>query len=250
MKVAVVIATYWRKDDRSKDILKKMFACLKSQTYKDFKVFIVGDDYIYKDQFFKICEEYKSEKSPIYYSNNNFSCRKNIFTKRINQWTCGGIFARHKALSQAIKEKYDIYLHLDDDDIWLPTHIENYCKIFKKFPTAAFIYSKAIYKKGVLPKNIPENIKISLNNLSSEIKPGNIVHSSFGFRLSKTKNILMSLFNDRMTIIKKIKNKEIKEIKLKPFDAVQLRTLRNKNIPSVFIPKITCTKLTDCNIPK
>ena len=79
MKVAIVIATYWRKNNSSKQKLERMFSNLKSQTYKNFKVFIVGDNYTKEKEFFDLCQDYKTPNTPIYYSNNDTSCRDNIF---------------------------------------------------------------------------------------------------------------------------------------------------------------------------
>ena len=248
MKVAVVIATYCRTNGKSPAILHKMFGCLLKQTHKNFKVFIVGDDYTKKQEFINIINQYNT-KLDIYYKNNPVSLRNNCFKLKMNCWTCGGILARYEALKQAIAEKYDVYMHLDDDDIWLPNHIKNYVNVLRTNPRADFIYSKANYKHTTLPRNIPPNLTIKLNNFNQGVKPANVVHSSFAFNLKTTKNLLITLFNARIHTIQQIRDGKIEETRLQPFDATQLAAIKTHNKNCILIPQITCKKIDDVNIP-
>ena len=246
MKVAVVIATYWRRDDSTVKHLHKMFLNLCAQTHTQFKVFIVGDHYAKEQELFDVVKQY-SNRLDIYCKNNPTSLRKGYFTIRANLWTCGGILARYAALKQAIREDYDVYLHLDDDDIWLPNHIKNYVNVFRQFPLVDFVFSKAQYKQTYLPHNVPAGLAIGMNNLKGAVRPANIVHSSFGFNLKTCGGLLDTLFTNRIATINQIKNKRIKETRLEPFDAVQLKALQPRKC--ICIPQITCRKLSDVNIP-
>ena len=52
-----------------------MFKMLEAQTYKNFKVFITGDNYQPENEFIEVCNEYTGE---IYLHNNNIN--NNIYT--------------------------------------------------------------------------------------------------------------------------------------------------------------------------
>ena len=45
LKIAVITQSYYRKDGSSESCLKNIFDMLEKQTYKEFKVFITGDNY-------------------------------------------------------------------------------------------------------------------------------------------------------------------------------------------------------------
>jgi GT2 family glycosyltransferase len=115
MKLAVIICTYDRKNMSSKDILINMFKMLEEQTYKDFKVFIIGDSYTNDKEFKTLCENYDGE---IYYENSPVHFREGYFNLKENKWSCCGCNSRLIGIKKAIQEKYDYYFHLDDDDIW------------------------------------------------------------------------------------------------------------------------------------
>ncbi len=51
MKLAVVISTYDRKNKSSRDILTKLISMLRKQTYKNFKIYMIGDDYTNRAKF-------------------------------------------------------------------------------------------------------------------------------------------------------------------------------------------------------
>jgi len=248
MKVAVIVATYCRKNGTSPHILNKMFQNLLRQTHKNFKVFIVGDDYTKRLEFLTIINKYKN-KLNIWSMNNKKSLRTSTFKIQQNLWTSGGVYAKYEAIKQAIKEKYNIYMHLDDDDIWRPNHIKNYVKTFRQFPQVDFVYSKAKYYNMHLPRNVPRNLKVRWKNFPRGLRPCNIVHSTFAFNLNKTKHLVLKMFRDRIRLIEQIKTKKIKEIKIRPHDAQQLYTLRQFKKSSICIPQVTCIKPTDRNIP-
>ena len=44
-KVCVIMATYYRKDGSTKNLLSRALRNLEAQTYKNFKLFVIGDHY-------------------------------------------------------------------------------------------------------------------------------------------------------------------------------------------------------------
>ena len=81
-----------------------------------------------------------------------------------------------------------------------------------------------------------------------------MVHSTLCINLKSIGNDILKIKKSRLDIINKIKNKQIKEYEITPGD-MQILGHINKKVKEnkykvVFIPKITCKKDTDGNIPK
>lgn len=248
MKLAVIICSYDRKNTSSKNILIKMFKMLENQTYQDFKVFIIGDCYTNNDEFENICKSYNNK---IYYENSPIHFREGYFNLKINKWSCGGMNSRLIGIKKAIEENFDYYLHLDDDDFWVPNHIENVVKYINNFPKIDFIICKSKYKNYMLPIEHKQINEKKYNNFI--IKPCNSVHSSWVINLNTLGTIFIDLFEKRLNIINEIKNKKIKEYELNPFDSEILKELFNlqktNKIKAICILEKTVVKNTDINIP-
>ena len=58
MTFSIVIATYQRKNGTTPFYLKRAIDSVFSQTYKNFKIIIIGDRYEDNDEFNKICSQY------------------------------------------------------------------------------------------------------------------------------------------------------------------------------------------------
>jgi glycosyltransferase involved in cell wall biosynthesis len=67
MNFGICISTYQRKDGKTPELLRRALDSVFNQTYKNFKIFLIGDKYENNDEFEKILSEYPSEK--IYYEN-------------------------------------------------------------------------------------------------------------------------------------------------------------------------------------
>jgi len=248
MKIAVIICTYQRPQNKSKEYLIKMFQMLKNQTYKDFKVFIIGDYYEDNNEFEELCKNYKGD---IYYYNSPIHFRKNYFSIKMNKWCNGGTNSRFIGIKKALEEKYDYYFHLDDDDFWYPNHIDNAVKYIKEFPLVDFMICKSNYKNIILPREEKKIKNKKYNNFI--ITPCNSVHSSWIINLNTLGEFFSKKFTERLDIINKIKNKKIKEYILDPFDANILSNLKllqnNGKIKAICILEKTVIKESDVNIP-
>ena len=245
-KFAVIIATYQRKNNNTLQCITNVAQFLNNQTYKNFKIFLIGDKYDNNDEFLKFKNLFNND---IYIHNNNKCFRNNVFNIQQNKWTCGGMLARYHGIKQACKENIQYYLHLDDDDIWSINHIEKINKVICDFPDIDFLMTKANYGNMILPR---EKInKIEYNNY--KIKPRDSVHSSWCINLKTLISLLNLLFNWRIDRINRFINKTEKEVELLPFDAVILTHLQNKQndekIKCICSTHKTVTKKNDCNIP-
>ena len=226
-----------------------MFSMLENQTYKDFKVFIIGDNYSDNKEFENLCNSYNGN---IYYFNSPIDYRTNYFKIQMNKWASGGCNSRLIGIKKAVEESFDYYFHLDDDDEWTNNHIENYVKYLKLFPETDFMICKSKYQNVILPNEHRKIIIEKYNNFS--IKSCNSVHSSWCINLNTLGNFFITHYQIRIDKVNKIKNCQIKEEELYPLDAELLDKLENKQklntIKAICLKNITCSKSSDVNIPK
>ena len=247
LQFAVIVATYYRKNGKTKFFIERMLKSLENQTFKDFKVFIIGDNYADAREFDSII---KSNTLNIFKYNNLKSCRNGYFRIPINKWSSGGIFARFYGINKAMNEGYKYYLHLDDDDIWENFHIETIRNAIINFPLADFIYTKSKFYSKILP-DISTSISQSYNNLLPT--PRQVVHSTWCINLHTLGNIIIDLYRKRIARVESFKINPRKEFKLQAFDKIILSTIKNYSLSGktkiFFVNKVTCQKENDVNIP-
>ncbi len=243
LKVAVITQSYYRKDGSSKKCLQNMFKMLEAQTYKNFKVFITGDNYQPENEFIEVCNEYTGE---IYLHNNNISCRDLKLGDIKNYWACGGVHAVYNSYLKAKEEDYNIALMLDDDDYWNESYINNVVNNFIKYPDTGFMITKAEYCGSTLPRT-------SVNTIyyNNYIPLGaDSVRSSSSHNISKIGDCILKIWKDLIDEVKKM-NKEQEKWKLSPCDLGILNVIGKKVIEgeykSLFIPIVLVKKTNDCN---
>lgn len=117
--VSVIIPTYNRPD-----LLIRVIRSVKEQTYKNIEIIVINDA--------------GKEVSDIV---NFFSEELNIVYIRYGQ-NRKHAGARNVALRVA---RGDIICYLDDDDVFLPDHVERVVDELLRAPEAKFVYTKAVY---------------------------------------------------------------------------------------------------------
>ena len=245
---AVIVTTYKRKDGSSIKNLKNLANIMNSQTYKNFTVFLNGDNYEDQKEFELACSFFNNK---VIAENYPISFREGYFKIPKNKWRCGGINANYNGVLKAFNMGYKYYLHCDDDE-WTNDHLEQYYKVIKQFPKADFIFSKSKYKNFILPREHNSVTNVNYNNLLP--KPANVVHSTICINLKTIGNDILKIKKSRLEIIDKIKNKQIEEYNIPSGDMQILghinKKSKEKKYKVIFIPEITCRKDTDVNIPK
>ena len=245
-KVCVIMPTYFRKDGTTKELLSRALRMLEGQSYKNFKLFLIGDHYDDNNEFEELCKSYKKD---IFYTNNQNHYRCYNFPNKNTYWAIGGALALKTGIEKAIEEKFDYYFHLDDDDEWRDIHIQVVVDHIKHFPLSDFILTKAKYKTGFLPRTNEKNI--FYNNYIP--KGEDSVHASHIYKLSVLGDVILNIINMNHILANKINNKEDVNIYIPPGDATILNHINNmvlnKKIKSLYIPIITVNKISDCNFP-
>ena len=249
-KVCVVIPTYFRKNGTTKKLLSRALRNLEEQTYKNFKLFLIGDHYDNNEEFDELCNSYKKD---IFYKNNEEHYRGYRFQDKRNYWGIGGGLALKTGIEKAIEENFDYYFHLDDDDLWRDIHIETVVKHIKQFPLADFILTKAKYENMFLP-NTPEN-KVFYNNYIPRGEDS--VHASHVYKLPLLGNTILDIINHNHILANQINNqinnKKALELYIPPVDATILDKINsmviNNKIKALYLPIITVNKVNDRNYP-
>ena len=247
-KICVIMATYCRKNGRSKEFLSQALKCLEAQTYGDFKLFLIGDHYDNNEEFEELCKSYTKD---IFYTNNKETFRDYKFNDKTIYWKIGGGIAIKTGLEMAINENFDYYFHLDDDDVWKNNHIQIAIDHIKKYPEADFLLTKAQFRKGILPvRGIVSNI-IEYNNYI--ITPADTVHASHVYNLKKLGSTILDILNNDYHRANQIHNKLLSEANIIPGDKTLVNNMadkqKNGQLKSLYIPILTVVKQTDYNLP-
>lgn len=143
--IAVNIATY-RKNEKTVLNLKKTIDSVFDQTYSNFKVFLIGDDYSHPEEIYELIEVYPKDK--ITFINLSFSRERKFHTDKISLWRHGGTNAFNYGIDLANNEGYDYICHLDHDDIWEPYHLQEIVKCIE-ITGADFICTLAEHANGL-----------------------------------------------------------------------------------------------------
>jgi hypothetical protein len=245
-RICVIMATYFRKNGTTRNLLSRALRILEAQTYKNFKLFLIGDHYDNNEEFEEICKSYKND---IYYKNNEQHYRCYNFPNKNTYWTIGGGLALKTGIEKAIEEKFDYYFHLDDDDMWRDIHLQVVVEHIKHFPLADFILTKARYNNIFLPRTHETNT--FYNNYIPQGEDS--VHASHIYKLPLLGNVVLDVVNKNHILANKINNKEDIHIYIPPGDATVLDTIKymtmSKQIKSLYIPIITVNKESDQNYP-
>lgn len=121
MNIGIVIATYYKLDGSTYAHLKKTLESVKNQTHKDYKVFLIGDNYSHKEELIQLSEIIESNK--IYLENLPVAIERIKYTG-IDLWRTGGVNAMNTGIKKSLSEGYDYICVLDHDDIFLNEHLE------------------------------------------------------------------------------------------------------------------------------
>jgi glycosyltransferase involved in cell wall biosynthesis len=172
MNLGIVISTYKRKDGKTPDYLKRALESAKNQTHKDYKVFLIGDDYEDNLEFEQIASSIIPHDK-IYYENLPIAIERVRYPEGGQSlWRCGGANAFNYGIEKSINMGYEYVCHLDHDDYWHPQHLEFINSVVERLTNTAFVYTCSTYFNTILP-----NIK-SDGLIHSYPEPSNVIHSS------------------------------------------------------------------------
>lgn len=146
MEFAIQIATYQRKDGKSKSFLERTLNSIKNQKHQAFKVFLIGDKYDDNQEFLGLATSIIDE-SKIYYENLDFAFERDKYTDPDKLWSSGGVYSANHAIKKATEEGFEWICHIDHDDYWTENHLLNFSNFIenKKDPDCVFLASRCNY---------------------------------------------------------------------------------------------------------
>lgn len=119
-KIAIVMSTYQRKDNRTPYYLKRVLDSIFKQTYKNFKLFLIGDKYENNDEILSVISGYNKNK--IFFENLPYAKERDNYSSHA-LWSYGGVNAVNTGVNRALSEGFEYICHLDHDDVWADDHL-------------------------------------------------------------------------------------------------------------------------------
>jgi glycosyltransferase involved in cell wall biosynthesis len=148
IKFSIRMITYPR-NGKTKDILPKTLESILKQSYKNWEIYLFGDNYYPKEELIEISSIIPEKKLKL--RNLNVDSER-YYYKGIDLWYCGGVNACNYVLDWMEKDEVKYISLCNDDDIWLPNHLETLAIAYQKWPKASFIYTRGNHlQMGDLP---------------------------------------------------------------------------------------------------
>jgi glycosyltransferase involved in cell wall biosynthesis len=148
MKIAVVIATYQRPDGKTPSYLIRALRSIEAQVFKDYKVYVIGDDYANNEEFYDICGLFSFVKA----YNVPLAPERSLYPFGDYRLFCsGGVGASQRGIVHALYDGYEYICHLDHDDWWNPDHLESINAILED-KNPLFACTISTYCESYLPK--------------------------------------------------------------------------------------------------
>jgi hypothetical protein len=142
--IAVNISTY-RKDDTTIIKMEKTLDSVFNQTYTNYKIFLIGDDYTKPEEIINLLNKYPTDK--IYFKNLDFSRERKYHNDKTTIWRYGGTNSYNHSIDIALDNGFDYVAHLDHDDIWSVDHLQEIVKCIE-ITGADFICTRAEHITG------------------------------------------------------------------------------------------------------
>jgi len=181
LKLGIVIPTWQRPDGKTPELLKRTLTAINNQIYKNWKVYLIGDDYTNQKEFVELSQIIPQDK--ILAINLPVSVERNRYpNKGQSLWFSGGALATTIGIEYSINQGYDYVAYCDHDELWGSDHLESIAECIKE-TNSLFIYSKCFDARGrLLPKNIDLDLKhlgrSDWKYISRRALPNDVVKSS------------------------------------------------------------------------
>lgn len=120
--------SYKRKNGLSKQHLQRSLTSIKNQTNQNFKLFLIGDKYEDEEEFFSFKDYLPQEQFTMI---NRPEAYERDRWKGYELWCTAPVTATNFGIDIILKEGFEYICHIDDDDYWLPDHIETLYKAIK-----------------------------------------------------------------------------------------------------------------------
>lgn len=170
IKLSIVISTYQRKDGKTPFYLKRALDSIFKQTYKNFKIFLIGDKYEDDDEITTLISNY--DKNKLYFENLSYAKERDSYNG-FALWSYGGVNAVNIGIEKALSDGFEYVCHLDHDDQWSEEHLLEISKCIQ-LTGADWVCTKSKYLSN---RTLPE---VTSSDLHSNFLPKgrSLIHSS------------------------------------------------------------------------
>jgi len=223
----IVMAKYYRKNNKTKNYLNRSINSIINQTFSDWQLIIVGDKYEPEEELLEIINEFKQKTSNKIIYLKNLVVERDFIKDNNKLWNVAGATSINIGLNYLRDNNIKYYCHLDDDDYWNEKHLSALNEIYSKYENCVFSNTQSKYINTVLPKT--NNFVIKENNLLPQERI--MVHSSYSFRCDIIKFNYYTIFTEDSYFY--------------PSDAIMLNNiqkfiLENKQYCAIYNPVLTC----------
>jgi glycosyltransferase involved in cell wall biosynthesis len=115
--------------------LKETLESVKNQTYKNWYVYLIGDNYPDEYELEELSKIIPKDK--IFVENREAQESKKY--QGLDLWHYGGSNNWNYAMDMA--SDWDIIAHLDHDDVWEPEHLELIAKVYEENPDIDMVFT-------------------------------------------------------------------------------------------------------------
>jgi glycosyltransferase involved in cell wall biosynthesis len=246
LKIGIVIATHKIDNSRSDymstpEVLKECLESIKSQSFPNWKVFIVADCYEGDEEIKEVMES--CIKGKYEYHNLSKPGERNLNIPTNEKKITGGTSAWNKGLAMAEAAGMDVIAKVDHDDKWKNNHLMSLAKAYTQYPEAAFVFTKAAKKPiggGTSKRILYYPNKATVKTVTEDnhfAKGGDTSHSAISWRL------LPGIKGVRYRGAADQKSSEPKRSEVIPVDAdiyslIKLR-IEDKGYKYVYVPELT-----------
>lgn len=178
IKFSIRIITYPR-NGKTKYILPKTLESILKQNYKNWEVYLFGDKYQPEKELLEISKIIPETKLKLRNLDVN---SERYHYKGMDLWYCGGVNACNYVLDWMQSNHVKHMALCNDDDIWLPNHLETLAMGYNKWPESSFVYTRGNHlQMGSLPAE--EINKLDYNN--KPVTEHDTLFSAVSWRLDK-----------------------------------------------------------------
>lgn len=196
VKLAIVIPTYQRVDGTTPKYLTRALESVRSQTYSDYRVYLIGDRYDNNGEF-----EYLASSiirpDQIYWTNLPYALEREkyqIGTREL--WCSGGVNATNTGINRALDHGHEWICHLDHDDWWESDHLETIVRAINSVNNVGFVYTCARHIVNYLPM-----VTLDDSLIYSYPVPCNVIHSSVCINHSRIPLLYRDVFAETNTVL-------------------------------------------------
>jgi len=144
IRFGVIVATYQREDKTTLEKLTEAIESIRAQTYGNYKIYLMGDDYENEEELKPLIESFDSSK--LLFENLGLPGERLRFQGH-DRWHSGSNTVANMAINKAIRDGLTHMVRLDHDDVWTENHLKYLAKAITRYPKAKMFSTTSLIKR-------------------------------------------------------------------------------------------------------